>query len=62
MLPKSAILEYMEIYKKNHGKEISFEEATKQANKLIRFFQIITKPYPKSWIKQGGKERDQTCQ
>ncbi len=62
MLPKEAIFEYIDIYKKNHGKDLTFEEASIQAHKLIRFFQIITKPYPKSWIKQGGKEGDKTCQ
>lgn len=52
MLPKKAIEEYKTIYKKQFGKEITNAEAEEQGTRLLRLFQIIYKPIPKSWLKK----------
>jgi hypothetical protein len=44
MLSKSDIKEYQEIYKKEFSKEITFEEAERQANKLFLFIKTIFRP------------------
>lgn len=55
MLPKKAIDEYKAIYKKHFGKDISDSEAEEQGMRLLRIFQIIYKPIPKSWLKAKDK-------
>ena len=55
MLPKEAILEYQAIYKKVFGKEISYEQALEKGTNLIRLFQLIYRPIPKSQpFSKGG--------
>lgn len=44
MLSKEAILEYQKIYKKQYGKEISYEQALDQGTKLLRLVELIYKP------------------
>ena len=44
ILPKQAVLEYQEIYKKIYGKEIALEKATELSNRLINLVVIIEKP------------------
>ena len=44
MLNKEDIDEYKSIYKKVYGEDISDTEAVEQANRLLRFFKIITTP------------------
>lgn len=41
---KEAIEEFQQIYKETYGKEISFDEASEKASKLLKFFNIIYKP------------------
>jgi hypothetical protein len=41
MLTHDDIEEYREIYKKEFGKEIPYEKAKRQANKLVRLFQVV---------------------
>jgi len=53
MLPREAILEYQEVYKKQYGKEISYEEATEQSNELVELFKNIYRPIPKAWVKKA---------
>lgn len=55
MLPKKAIEEYRAIYKKHFGKDISDAEAEEQGMNLLRLFQIIYKPIPKSWLKKHNE-------
>lgn len=43
MLTKEDIGEYQRIYLKLYGKNISYDEALEQGNRLINFFKIITK-------------------
>ena len=56
MLPKKAIEEFQEIYKAENGKEISFEEASVKAPKLLRLFRLITEPIPDDWLKKLQKD------
>lgn len=46
-LSQQAVLDYQQIYKKVHGKDISYEEALNQGLKLLRLFQLIYRPIPK---------------
>ena len=55
-LSKKAIEEYKAIYKKEFGKDITDAEAEEQGMRLLRLFQIIYKPIPKSWVKKQNYE------
>lgn len=44
MLSKQAIEEFRVIYFKEFGKELSFADATKQANSLIRLYKTVLSP------------------
>lgn len=41
MLPKEAIEEFKEIYKKLYGEELSDEEASKRANNLVNLYKAV---------------------
>jgi len=43
-LPKEAIAEYQNIYKKIYGKTIPFAKAVEQSNRLINLILLIEKP------------------
>ena len=47
MLPKQAIEEFKQITKKEFGKDLSDEEATRLANNFINLCKEICKPIPK---------------
>ena len=49
MLKRQAIIEYQEIVKKVCKLDISFDEATIQANKLLNLFRAVYKPLPINW-------------
>ncbi|KKQ53161.1 hypothetical protein A2865_02615 [Candidatus Woesebacteria bacterium RIFCSPHIGHO2_01_FULL_39_17] len=49
MLKKKAIIEYQELVKKVYKLDISFDEATVQANKLLNLFRAVYKPLPINW-------------
>lgn len=57
-LSREAILEYQEIYKKEFGQEISYDDAREQGTKLLRLFNLIYKPIPKSWLVQPQKKQN----
>ncbi len=44
MLSKQAIQEYITIYQNQYGKELSFADASKQANRLIRLYKTALSP------------------
>ncbi len=46
-LPKEAIEEFKQIYKKEVGVELSDAEAFDKANRLFNFMKVITKPIQK---------------
>ena len=41
MLPKKAIEEFKKIYKKSYGVELSDEEATDKANRLVNLYKAV---------------------
>ncbi len=43
-LTKKDIQEFQKICKEDYGKELSYEEADVDANKLVRLMQIILEP------------------
>ncbi len=49
MLKRDAIIEYQELVKKVYKLDISFDEATIQANKLLNLFRAVYKPLPINW-------------
>jgi len=51
-LPKEAIEEFKEIYKKESGKEISDQEALEMATNLLTLFSAIYRPIPKEHEKE----------
>lgn len=53
MLSKIAVQEWREIYIKQTGKDISFEEATIRANRMFRWLSTITKPSNSQKIRQS---------
>ena len=55
MLPKEAVLEFQEIYKKANGIDLSFEEAAVRSEELISFFKIIYKPLKKDTLDTKSK-------
>ncbi len=59
MLTQKAITEYIEIYKKEFGKDISYEEAEMQGISLLRLFKLIYKPIPKEWLKENKTHEKQ---
>ncbi len=44
MLSKQNVEEYMTIYRNLYGEELPFEDATKQANSLIRLYKAVLPP------------------
>lgn len=44
MLPNEAVLEFIELCRKNYGVNLDLEKATEYANRLYRFLKLITKP------------------
>jgi len=41
MLPKKAIEEFKKIYKKSYGVELSDDEATDKANRLVNLYKAV---------------------
>jgi hypothetical protein len=50
MLSKQAIEEYIKIYRNQYGKELSFADATKQANSLIRLYKAVLPPLMNEYL------------
>ncbi len=44
MLSEQAIEEYITIYRNLYGKELSFADAAKQANSLVRLYKTVSPP------------------
>ena len=56
MLTKESIEKYQEIFMKNYGYEISFEEAREQGENLVRYFELLLKADRQGKDKSGGRE------
>lgn len=41
MLPKKAILEFIEIYRRSYGVELSFEQAQDRAERLVKLYRSV---------------------
>ncbi len=41
VLPEEAIKEFIQIYKKNFGVELTFQEATDKATRVFLFFKML---------------------
>jgi len=46
MLPKKAYDELKELYRKHRGEELTDEEASAIANRLVRAYYLVTRPDP----------------
>lgn len=55
-LPKQAIQEYQEIYKRQFGEEITEVEAEKQGRNLLELMQLMYKPIPNEAFVDNNKE------
>jgi hypothetical protein len=60
MISEEQLLKYKEIYKKHSNKNISDEEALKQATTLLRLIKIIYKPMTQEEYDQLQKRRAET--
>lgn len=54
MLSEQAIAEFRVIYRNQYGKELSFAEATKQANNLIRLYKTVLSPLKNDTSQNGN--------
>jgi len=43
-LPKEAILEFIEIYKKHYQVDLNFEDAKRQAKRFMTMFIVVSQP------------------
>ncbi len=53
MLSEQAIEEFRTIYRIRYGKELSFADAAKQANKLIRLYKTVLSPLNNETLQSG---------
>ncbi|KKR24026.1 MAG: hypothetical protein UT53_C0001G0015 [Candidatus Yanofskybacteria bacterium GW2011_GWD2_39_48] len=44
MLPKEAVEEFKVLYKKHYGQDISDQEASDRANRLVALYSLVCKP------------------
>lgn len=45
-LPKEAILEFIDLYKKHYRIELSFEKGKIMAEKFMKLFTVVSQPIP----------------
>ena len=50
MTTEQGIQRYRELFAKEHGVELSYEEAAEQAGRLLNAVRVILAPMPKSWL------------
>ena len=50
MTTEQGIQRYRELFRKEHGVELSYDEAAEQAGRLLSAARIILGPMPKSWL------------
>jgi len=46
MLPKKAILEFIVIYRRSYGVELSFEQAQDRAERLVKLYRSVYSDLP----------------
>lgn len=47
ILSQKAVTNYQAVFKKVHGKDISYDEAQREGLQLLRLFQLVYRPIPK---------------
>lgn len=52
MISKEALEEYKKIYREEFDKDISDEDALKQAVNLLSMMNVIYRPLKKEWLKE----------
>ena len=60
MLSEQAIKEFQEIYFKEYGEKLAFEEAASRAESFLRFFKAIVKPSNHKGECHGSKDHPST--
>jgi hypothetical protein len=55
MLSKHSIDKYREVYRKQHGVDISEEEAADQANRLLNLARTVFQPMPREFEERYHK-------
>ena len=50
MLSEQSIAKYREIYRKETGEEISHEQASEQAQRLLNVARVVLAPMPATWL------------
>jgi len=52
-LSKQAIADFQKIYLLEFGVELSNQDASEKAIKLLRLFKLIYQPVPKEWLREN---------
>ncbi len=60
MLSEQAIKEFQEIYFKEYGETLTFDEAAARAESFLRFFKAIVKPSINKGVCHGSKDLTST--
>lgn len=56
MLPKKAILEFIAIYRRSYGVELSFEQARDRAERLVKLYKSVYSDEPFGRIELPKKQ------
>lgn len=59
MLPKKAILEFMAIYRRSYGVELSFEQARDRAERLVKLYRSVYSDMPFGKIELPKKQSNE---
>jgi hypothetical protein len=62
MLSQQAIMEYQKLFRQTYGKEISYEQAMEQGEKLIQLVQAVLRPIPLTELDVYQGEVNKKCQ
>lgn len=57
-LTRDAVMEYQQLYKTTYGREISYQDAMVQGEKLVQLIRLVLKPY-QLVPQKGGKNGNQ---
>ncbi len=60
MLNEQAIKEFQEIYFKEYGEALAFDEAAAKAENFLRFFKTIIKPSTNKDASHGSQDHSST--
>jgi hypothetical protein len=59
MLSQQAIMEYQKLYKQSFGKDVSYEEAADQGERLVSLVRIVLRPNKEYRLdlRKGGEKK-----